>query len=59
MTCYALQFYDYRMVKGGVYMTDIGINISSCIEGVNVKTCKNLFDIMPNRFLKIFANSLF
>ena len=44
--------------EGSIYMMDIDINISSCIEGVNAKTCKNLLDIMPNRFLKIFAKSL-
>ena len=37
----------------------IDVNMSSCIEGINAKMCKAIIEIIPNKFLKIFANSLF
>ena len=41
------------------YIYDVDVNISSCVQGINAKTCKNLLEIIPERFLKIFGNSLF
>ena len=37
----------------------IDTNMSSCIDGINAKTCKNLLEIIPEFFFKLFANSLF
>ena len=38
---------------------NIDVNISSCINGLNARISQNLLGIMPDRFLKIFGNSLF
>ena len=40
-------------------IVNIDVNISSCVQGIYAKTYKNLLEIMPVRFLKIFGNSLF
>ena len=41
------------------YMFDIDVNTASCIEGVNAKLCKLTLDTIPDKFLHLFANSLF
>ena len=37
----------------------IDTNNTSCVEGVNAKTCKALIEIIPSKFVKLFANSMF
>ena len=41
------------------YMIAIDVNMSSCIEGVNAKMCKKTLDSIPEKFVHLFANSLF
>ena len=33
--------------------------MSSCVDGINARTCKTVLECIPERFLKLFANSLF
>ena len=37
---------------------NIDVNMSSCVEGINAKICKTLLEIISEKFLKLFANSL-
>ena len=41
------------------FMTNMDMNTSSCIEGVNMKMGKVALDSVPNKFRHLFANSLF
>ena len=40
-------------------MIEIDIDTSSCVKGVNAKTCKVILDKIPSKFVHLFANSLF
>ena len=46
--------YDIRR-----YFDDIDMNMSSCIDGVNMKICKLLLTDFTDMWLSIFANSMF
>ena len=37
----------------------VDTSMSSCIEGINARTCKTVLECIPEQFLKLFANSLF
>ena len=38
---------------------DIDVDMSSCVQGMNMKMCKRLISIIPEIFLLLFANSMF
>ena len=38
---------------------EIDMDMSSCIEGVNMKMCKRLIILIPEKFLLLFANSMY
>ena len=41
------------------FVKHIDTTMSSCIAGVNARMCKTIMEIIPGKFLKLFANSLF
>ena len=41
------------------HMVEIDVNTASCIEGVNSKVCKLILDTIPEKFVNLFANSMF
>ena len=41
------------------HVDDIDMNMSSCIDGVNMNICKVLFTEFAEKWLSIFANSIF
>ena len=38
---------------------DIDVNTSSCVDGINMKMCKRVISIIPERFLLMYANSMY
>ena len=34
-------------------------DMSSCVEGLNMRMCKRLLDVIPEKFLLLYANSMF
>ena len=40
-------------------VNEIDVNMSSCVEGINMKLCKILIENFPGKFAKLFSNSLF
>ena len=38
---------------------DIDDNMSSCVEGINMKMCKRIISMIPEKFLLLFANSMY
>ena len=41
------------------FMEGMDVNSSSCINGINMKMCKEIMDAIPCKFRLLFANSLF
>ena len=38
---------------------EIDITTSSCVQGINMKMCKRVISIIPEKFLLLFANSMY
>ena len=38
---------------------EIDVNTSSCVQGINMKMCKSIISIIPDKFLLLFANSMY
>ena len=38
---------------------DIDVSTSSCVDGINMKMCKRVISIIPERFLLMYANSMY
>ena len=38
---------------------EIDVNTSSCVQGINMKMCKRIITMIPDKFLLLFANSMF
>ena len=58
----ALPGFDFEPVTVDsfcIYVNEIDVNMSSCIDGINMKMCKILLEKLMEKWTKLFNNSLF
>ena len=41
------------------FIRDIDGSTSSCVDGINMKMCKRVISIIPEKFLLLYANSMY